>query len=82
MGGIDAFGGQQRGQFALAAYRLGGQQRDDARLPPGSGIGRVRGSHRRFSSNHTSSAFWACRRFSASSHTALRGPSITPSVIS
>ena len=35
-----------------------------------------------FSSSHTSSAFWACSRFSASSHTALCGPSMTSSVIS
>ena len=34
------------------------------------------------SKSHTSSAFWACSRFSASSHTALCGPSITSSVIS
>ena len=34
------------------------------------------------SSSHTSSAFWACSRFSASSHTALCGPSMTSSVIS
>ena len=38
--------------------------------------------HRDRSSSHTSSAFWACSRFSASSHTALAGPSITSSVIS
>ena len=34
------------------------------------------------SSSHTSSAFCACSRFSASSHTALCGPSMTSSVIS
>ena len=38
-------------------------------------------SHAR-SNSHTSSAFWACSRFSASSHTALCGPSMTSSVIS
>ena len=34
------------------------------------------------SSSQASSAFWACSRFSASSQTTLRGPSITAAVIS
>ena len=86
LGDVDAFAGEQRGQLALAAHRSGRQDRHDAGLPAGpghfgSGL-RPAVSHRDRSSSHTSSAFCACSRFSASSHTALCGPSITSSVIS
>src|SRR4029079_12273060 len=82
LGDVNAFVGQHRGQFGLAVYRLRGQDRDDASLST------YPGSRGHFSatplclSSHTSSAFCACNRFSASSHTALCGPSMTSSVIS
>ena len=58
----------------------------EAGLPPGTGDFRsglrAAACHLDRSKSHTNNAFCACNRFSASSHTALCGPSITSSVIS
>ena len=87
LGDVDTLVGQQRDQLALAVHRpltTGSPRSGRCRARAVRSIGALvaRSAHRACSSSHTSSAFWACSRFSASSHTALCGPSITSSVIS
>ena len=69
LGDCDALGGQQGGQLGLGADGVVAQQLDDAGVPGGLGGGGRHGSPVDLRSNHTISAFWACRRFSASSQT-------------
>ena len=65
----------QGGQFRRRA-------RGESRAPERAGIGGAVGHDPARSSSHTSRAFCAWRRFSASSHTTLCGPSITSAVTS
>ena len=82
LGDLDAGAGQQRGQVRLRGHRLRLDELADAGLARAA----ARRGHRRCrherSSSQTSRAFCACRRFSASSQTALCGPSITSAAIS
>ena len=82
--------GEQVAELGLRAHLLAGQQVDDLLLARGlrgrddggTHLGHGEPSSRRCSSSQLSSAFWACSRFSASSHTTLCGPSMTSAAIS
>ncbi len=82
LGDRDALGGQQGGQLGLGADGVVPEQLDDAGVPGGLGGGDRHAVPLDLASNHTSSAFWACRRFSASSQTTDCGPSMTSAEIS
>src|SRR3954451_21525259 len=80
--------GEQLGEFRLGADLDPSQDVGDGSVPGGLRGGRrtehlvdARWLHDH-SSSLTSSAFWACNRFSASSQTADAGPSITATLIS
>ena len=85
LGDADALLGEQRGELALRAHLVVGDQLDDLLVPGvlgAPGAARCHGSVMRCSIRKASSAFWACRRFSASSQTTLCGPSMTSAAIS
>ena len=86
LGDVDALLGEQVGQLGLGAHLVGADQVDDL-LVPGALGRRAQGCLRHVglsccSRSQVMIAFWACRRFSASSQTTLCGPSMTSASIS
>jgi hypothetical protein len=81
LGDADAVVAEEVGQLGLGAHRVGGHDVDDP-LVAGALGQRGHGRHDDFSRSQVSTAFWACRRFSASSQTTECGPSMTSSEIS
>src|SRR4051794_38010596 len=73
--------GEELRELGLGAHLVAAQQLGDLLLPGPLG-GRDRRAHVWCSISQTSSAFWAWSRFSASSQTTLRGPSMTSAAIS
>src|SRR5699024_1559366 len=98
LGDLDALRGQQLRELRLGGDLLVREQLDDPLLARGLGLGEgaARIAHRRspagrawaavdssgWSSSQVSRAFWACRRFSASSQTTEAGPSMTSAATS
>ena len=79
---IDSVRVEQLREITLRAYELVAEQLDDELLAGGLGRRNVHADCPAFARSQTSKAFWACRRFSASSHTTLCGPSRTSDEIS
>ena len=81
LGDPDPVVAEQVGELGLRTHRVGGDELDDALVARTLGE-RADGTHPERSRSHARTAFWAWRRFSASSHTTDCGPSMTPSEIS
>ena len=81
LGDADAVVAEEVGELGLGAHRVGRHDVDDP-LVAGALGQRGHGRHDDRSSSQVSTAFWACRRFSASSQTTECGPSMTSSEIS
>src|SRR5699024_1232308 len=77
LGRAHAVPGEVVDELRLGAHGASAQDILDERVP-----GNLRAGDHRCSSRNARSAFWAWRRFSASSHTTDRGPSIASAVIS
>ena len=81
LGDADAVVAEEVGELGLGAHRVGRHDVDDP-LVAGALGQRGHGRHDDRSRSQVSTAFWACRRFSASSQTTECGPSMTSSAIS
>ena len=80
---VHAGRGEQLGELGLGAHLVGADEVDDLLVPGALGRGPQGGLRSsRCSRSQVMIAFWACRRFSASSQTTLCGPSSTSASIS
>ena len=71
LGDVHAAAGEQLGELGLRAHVVVGHEVDDALVARALGGGAGRGVVHARSSSQARTAFWACRRFSASSQTTL-----------